>query len=344
MIRQIASRRNQEYATTLLDEIISRIHIDGPVSASDFEKLALIKLFHPNIFQNRESELLFLSGLFYKVNQPHSIIEEVYSIFADAIVLETGKRFTPMQADAYRNIHNKRFFSFSAPTSAGKSFLFRELITNADGDIVIVVPSRALIAEYLSIVKSLVDKTVLVLQFIENVNIAKTLRRVFIITPERGGDLFKYRDDFTVKLFLFDEAQLSEEEIRGVGFDAFVRRVSSEFPDASIVFAHPYVQNPEAQLYKHRFFLESSAATAYEQNTVGKIYITIDSGKLYYFSPYEDNGIERIEVKQDVIRNIMENNGTILIYTSKESYIAKDTYTIIGDIFAFALSYKMLKR
>jgi hypothetical protein len=313
MIQQIASKRNQEYAALLLNEIINRVHIDGPVRASDFEKLALIKMFHPNIFQNRESELLYLSGLFYKVNQPHNIIEEVYSIFADAIVTETGKRFTPVQADAYKNIHNKQFFSFSAPTSAGKSYLFRELITNTDGDIVIVVPSRALIAEYLSVVKSFVDNTVLVLQFIENVNIAKTLRRVFIITPERGGDLFKFKDIFSIKLFLFDEAQISEEEIRGVGFDAFVRRVSSDFPESSKVFAHPYVQNPKAQLNKHRFPSESSAATAYEQNTVGKIFITIDRDKLFYFSPYEDNGTERVAVKQDIIRNIMENNGTILI-------------------------------
>jgi len=324
MIAQIVGRESKQYVSELLDEIIRRMHIEGPVNAEDFEKLAYIKSFHPEIFRERESELLYIMGLFYKVDAPRNIFEEVYSIFADAIVAETGKRFTPVQADAYRNIHNKRLFSFSAPTSAGKSFLFRELITNTAGDIIIVVPSRALIAEYLNLVKPLVDKTVLVLQFIENVNIANTRRRIYIITPERGGDLFQYKGSFNVTLFLFDEAQLSEEEIRGIGFDAFVRRVSTEFPDASKVFAHPYVQNPEAQLNKHDFPAEISAASTYEQNTVGKIFITLENDGLYYFSPYEGKKAAHIPLERDIIREIMENNGSILIYASKAKLYSKD--------------------
>ena len=140
--------------------------------------------------------------------------------------------------------------------------MFRELITGASGDIVIVVPSRALIAEYLSVVKTLVDPSVLVLQFIENINIAKTSRRVYIITPERGKELFQYKDVFNIELVLFDEAQLSEEEIRGIGFDAYVRRIATEFPQATKVFAHPFVKNPEAQLSKHRISTDVSASAA----------------------------------------------------------------------------------
>ena len=39
-------------------------------------------------------------------------------------------------------------FSFSAPTSTGKSFVFRNLIKTADYDVAVIVPSRALINEY----------------------------------------------------------------------------------------------------------------------------------------------------------------------------------------------------
>lgn len=168
------------------------------------------------------------------------------------------------------------------------------------------------------------DKSVLVLQFIENINIANTRRRIYIITPERGGDLFQYKESFNVTLFLFDEAQLSEEEIRGIGFDAFVRRVSTEFPDASKVFAHPYVQNPEAQLNKHDFPAEISAASTYEQNTVGKIFITLEKDGLYYFSPFEGKKATHIPLERDIIREIMENNGSILIYASKAKLYSKD--------------------
>ena len=323
MIAQIIDKNNKIFVAKMLDDIINKIHMHGPIDSSDFEKLALIKQFHPDIFKKYENEILYVSGLFYKVNQPKNLLEEVYSIFSDSIYDDTGKRFTPVQADAYNSIKEKKFFSFSAPTSAGKSFLFRELIVNNDSDIVIVVPSRALIAEYLSIVKSLVDNSVLVLQFIENINIAKTKRRVFIITPERGNELFQHKIEFDISLFLFDEAQLSEEEIRGIRFDSFVRRVSREFPSATKVFAHPFVKNPEAQLTKHDLLSSDSVSALYNQNAVGKIFIGVDKDNMFYFSPYEDKGKERVPVNDNIVEDIMRRNGTILIYTSKNKLYSK---------------------
>ena len=265
------------------------MHTDGPIYASDLELLALTKHFHPKLFSSYEKELIYIMGLFYKVSEPVSILEEVYAIYADAIKEKTGKSLTPVQADAYNQIEEKQFFSFSAPTSAGKSFLFRELISHATGDIVIVVPSRALIAEYLNSVKRFVGNDVLVLQFIENVNILKTERRVFVITPERGNELFAYKDTFDIQLFLFDEAQLSDEKYRGIGFDAFVRRVSREFPHATKVFAHPFAMNPEAQIQKHGFDQNISSSAAYNQNSVGKIFLAVNDGEMRYFSPYNSN-------------------------------------------------------
>ncbi len=324
MINKLTDLNNRSFAESTIISILNRMHSDGPVHAEDFEKLSYIKVFHSDIFSEYETKLLLLMGLFYKVDKPKDFFETVYSIFADAIEETTGAKFTPVQADVYKHIKEKLFFSFSAPTSAGKSFLFRELIVKEVGDIVIVVPSRALIAEYLETVKSLVNKEVLVLQFIENVNIRRTKRRVFIITPERGNELFSHRENFDIKLFLFDEAQLSEEHIRGIGFDAFVRRASSEFPEATNVFAHPFISNPEAQINKHNFSEEKSAAFCYEQNAVGKIFIGVDGKALYYFSPYNGGWSERVLVQEDIIKDILERNGTILIYTSKAKLYRKE--------------------
>ncbi|TOA79247.1 helicase, partial [Vibrio parahaemolyticus] len=196
-------------------------------------------------------------GLFYKVDEPKSILEEFYSIYSDSIFDEVGHTFTATQASAYRGIKNNRYFSFSAPTSSGKSHLFRELIKTTENDILIIVPSRALIAEYYNEVVEIVDKKTLVLQFIEDVNRSKTDRRIFIVTPERGSEVLKYKDVFNIDLVLLDEAQISEEEIRGMTFDALVRRVDKAFPNAKKVFAHPFISNPEAQLKKHTFDADS---------------------------------------------------------------------------------------
>ena len=306
-------------------EIIDKFHKRGPIDSYLLEKLSYIKHFHPTIFNKYESRLMYIMGLFYKITPPTSFIEEIYSIYSDVIKDSTGKKYTPMQADAYKNIKDKSYFSFSAPTSSGKSFLFRDLIKETDGDIVIVVPSRALISEYIFEILDILklDKDVLVMQFVELVNLKHTKRRIYVITPERGNDLFANIEKLNIKLFLFDESQLSEEEIRGMRFDALVRRINIYFPDSTKVFAHPFVENPEAQLTKHDFITNSSSAN-YTQNVVGKIYSCIDkNNNFYYFSPFEMPR-ELIPVNTDIIKDILNNNGTLLIYTSKTSIYSKE--------------------
>ena len=152
MLENILKNNNVE---EILVSIINKIHIEGPIVASDFEALAYIKRFHNEVIQRYEKKLLFSMGLFYKTKEPECISDEIYSIFEDVIQENTGSNFTPVQAHAYLNIQKKRYFSFSAPTSAGKSYLFREIIQNVDYDIVIVVPSRALITEYINTVNNL---------------------------------------------------------------------------------------------------------------------------------------------------------------------------------------------
>lgn len=302
----------------ILVDIINNIHRNGPKSLSEFEILTYIKIFHTSIFEKYEQKLLFTIGLFYKTSKPETLLDEIYSIFRDVIQAQTSKKFTPVQAHAYQNIKNKRYFSFSAPTSAGKSYLFQTLLSNADFDIVIVVPSRALIAEYLNTVKDLVGKDVLVLPFIDNLNLSKISRRIFIITPERGIELFKNLSIFNIQLFLLDEAQISEEPIRGLKFDAFIRRIDKLLPDAKKVFAHPFVDNPDAQLLKHNFPKDTATFMRYDQNTVGKIFLSYNSKGFSYFSPYHQGRSEDILfMEKDIVEDTLLRGGTLLVYIAK---------------------------
>lgn len=315
MLKNILENNNVEQ---ILIDIINKIHIDGPIDALDFEALSYIKEFYNEILEKYEKKLLFAMGLFYKTKKPDSILEEVYSIYEDIIQEETGRNFTPVQAHAFLNIQEKIYFSFSAPTSAGKSYLFREIIQNVDYDIVIVVPSRALITEYVNTVNNLLshDTSILILPFIENINKSNTKRRIFIITPERGIELFKRIHEFNIGLFLLDEAQISEDGIRGMKFDSFIRRIDKYLPCAKKIFAHPFVNNPEAQLLKHNFKNNASAIT-YKQHTVGKIFLSIENKELSYFSPYTKDNSNISNVNSDMVQDILNDNGTILIYVSK---------------------------
>ncbi|WP_430735505.1 DEAD/DEAH box helicase [Halodesulfovibrio aestuarii] len=299
-----------------LSSAIQEIHAEGPISPAILEKLAYYKRFHYETFSTYEGRIVNVMGLFYKASQPQSILEHIYSIYSDTIESEMGSRFTPVQASALKSIKTKKYFSFSAPTSSGKSYLFRDLISKTEKDIVIVVPSRALISEYYYEILSITDSRTLVLQFIDNINTEKTSQRVFIITPERGVELFKRIHELDIELFLFDEAQISEEEIRGMKFDSFVRRVDRVLPNAKKVFAHPFVSNPEAQLEKHKF-KKNSLAKAYKQQCVGKIFISHKDGNFSFFSPHVE--CETSLVKNNIIIDTLKDNGTLLVYVSKNS-------------------------
>jgi len=311
---------NGEDLHTTLKLAINSFHSNGPIDLSILEKLAYIKKYHPEVFAEYQSRILSVMGLFYKQEEPKSLIELAYNNMGKTIEASYGRLLTPVQAKAYKSIHDKKYYSFSAPTSTGKSYLFRELVKEYESDIVIVVPSRALIAEFYSEVIDIVGNEVLVLQFVENVNQHNTARRIFIITPERGVEIFKYIEDFDIGLFLFDEAQISEEDIRGISFDAFVRRTNSVFPEAKKVFAHPFVSNPEAQILKHGYD-ENSDYQNFDQSSVGKIFVSRNGdGEYSYFSPYEEED-EKVPVGSDIISTILQNNGTVLIYTSKNKIL-----------------------
>jgi len=308
-----------------LSSILIDFHWKGPVKAENLERLAYYKKFHSDFFLRFEKRLLSVMGLFYKVDSSDSLLEEIYSIYSKLIRMNTGRSFTPVQASVYNSIKENRYYSFSAPTSAGKSFLFREIIQEANGDIVIVVPSRALISEYYVEILDIVENDTLVLQFIEDVNRDLVRRRIFIVTPERGVQIFKYKEKFNVEMFLLDEAQLSEEEFRGLRFDAFVRRVDKVFPGAKKVFAHPFVENPEAQLQKHNFVYGSSSKS-FRQQSVGKIFLHYDGTVFTHFSPNINS--QELAMKGDIAEDVLTNEGTLLIYISKNK-IYDGTYRIV---------------
>lgn len=306
---------NQIIDVELIKEILFDFHLNGPVNNSHLETLSYLKKYNPEAFKLYEGKLMFLMGLFYKTSEPNSFIEAIYNAYAQTIIEETGHNFTPVQADAYNSIKKYTNFSFSAPTSAGKSYLFQELIKETQGDIIIVLPSRALLSEYLIKVKKLVSNETLVLQFIEIVNTKRTKNRIFIITPERGEELFKNISNLNLELILLDEAQISEEGIRGMKFDSLVRRIDKKLNHIKKVFTHPFILNPDAQFKKHNI-TNNIDSENYNQKTVGKIYIEHNKGMFNYFSPFDDRVKEKIVVG-GIVKDIITRNGTALIYISK---------------------------
>lgn len=308
----------------LLNRLLTEIHAEGPVRQESLEALAYIKKFHPQTMLTNESTLMYLLGLFYKTSTPNDLLSLSYQIYQSTIEEDTRSTLTPVQASITNKIAEHKFFSFSAPTSTGKSHVLRKLIFSTNNDIAIILPSRALISEYLITIRRLIEdrKDILTLQFVENINKAKTSRRIFLLTPERGSELFKSKEQFNIDFLIFDEAQISEEGTRGITFDAFVRRAERNFPDAKKVFVHPFVENPEAQLIKHGFTSQADSHV-YRQSAVGKIFAHYDerTGKFSLFSPFIKNPHHKKNqhaLGSDLVEDVLKQGGNVLIYVSKQ--------------------------
>ncbi len=291
------------------------------------EILSYLSLYQRNTFERYKESILNYIGAFYKEAASNSLKDRVFSLYRDCIQEEFAHLYTPVQANIVHNISSNKCFSFSAPTSTGKSYVFLNLIKESQHDVVIIVPSRALINEfYIKLNSSITDKSVNILTFIDKINTRKANRNIFIVTPERCRELFKY-EDFNVELFLFDEAQLSDEESkRGLYFDSIVRRCQRSYPDAKFVFAHPFVANPDSQIKKNHFDEDTSKAFRYEQKNVGQLFMCMDEGRFYHFGVEKDlMGKTKVLYEGDPIETAIHNGKSIFIlfYVSKSSILNK---------------------
>ncbi|MBW5827163.1 DEAD/DEAH box helicase [Yersinia kristensenii] len=316
---------NDEDPNKSIGQILDDLHSKGPVDNKLVEKLTYYKEFHAGEFAEHEENIISTLGLFYKNKSPSNLYSFILGAIGNQYKKQYGEYLTPVQASIRDAVEEKQFISISAPTSAGKSFSIKEYISTQDGDAVIIVPSRALIAEYVENLKGYFehDKDVMISTFVDYVYTNRNLRRIFVLTPERTKDLTTFSKKLNINLFFFDEAQVSEEQERGVIFDVTVRRVQKLFPTAKLIFAHPFVDNPEAQFKKHNIDTLEKYSRSYAHNTVGKIFIYAHkNGNDYYFSPYMNKGYllkKAASFSGSFEQFAFSGNKSVLIYVSKAS-------------------------
>ncbi|OON60530.1 helicase [Massilia sp. KIM] len=325
MLSDIPSIAISETPYEDLSRILQVLHRDGPAHPSILENLALYKEFHPAEFSELEEEIVSAVGLFYKIKHPATL----YSLFMSAIGEQNkrvyGQYLTPVQASVRRAVDENQFISISAPTSAGKSYSIRDFIAEQTGDAVIIVPSRALIAEYINSIKLRFagEKNVMISPFVDRIFTSRSLRRIFILTPERARELFHLNSQLDIQVFFFDEAQVSEEKARGLIFDVLVRRIKKNFPHAKLIFAHPFVDNPDAQFKKHGIPDKGSYARSYTHGAVGKISVfRHNNGRDYYFTPHIEKGHllkKCLEFPGNFETFAFSGQNSVLVFVSKAS-------------------------
>lgn len=317
----INSIKNNGNIDKIFGYVLDNLFRKGPISITDMEILSYLSLYRPEEFEANKTAILNYMAIYYKPTSPESLMDMVFDQYARHLKETYNADYTPVQANIVKGIATSKCFSFSAPTSTGKSHVFMDRINETQNDVVVVVPSRALINEYyLRLNKLINDKSVNILTFIDKINTKHATKNVFIVTPERCRELFKQKDSFKVDIFLFDEAQLSNEESkRGLYFDSIVRRSQKAYPHAKFIFAHPFVKNPESQIEKNHFERNSSKSIQYLQKNVGQIFLCRESTGIFYHFGIDRDVMGKTKVQADIdpIEQTIINGGSVLFYVSK---------------------------
>lgn len=202
---------------------------------------------------------------------------------------------TDTQFQIAERMRGEDFFSFSGPTSLGKSFILKDaiydIVRHPDLDqhcVVVLVPTKALIGQTAADLREL-------LRDVPEVNIAtfpslplflrQTYpRTIFVLTPER---LLRYLSNPVrdIDYLIVDEAQkvIAKRDARAsIYYHAIVetiRRFATK-----LVFASPSIENP--QLFLELFGKASNGALAVRERTVAqqRYFVDLIDRKQYYLS------------------------------------------------------------
>lgn len=190
-----------------------------------------------------------------------SLLDRIYDKFSKdymSIPAEPELQFIRSQKLVYENL-TEPYFSYSAPTSMGKSFVMRmfikkQIIDGVQMNFALLVPTKALINEVTSkIINDLKD-----LLSEHNYRLvtsagALVLKQdhnfIFVLTPERLLYLMIGNPNIKIDYLFVDEAhKISSKDARSAFYYKVVDMLSQQEPKPHIIFASPNIPNPEVYL------------------------------------------------------------------------------------------------
>lgn len=174
--------------------------------------------------------------------------------------INEGKIFSDFQKQIYDLLVDGKDVAISGPTSSGKSFVLQEYIdyrsrSDESFEAIYVVPTRALISEVSrKLSKRHEDVEVRTGAYFDDPEINNPDENgpdsFLVVTPERCSRLIDPETRYQIdpSLVFLDEVQNVEEDQRGVLFESIIESLTEFYPEAQIVAAGPYLDNPAGTL------------------------------------------------------------------------------------------------
>lgn len=228
----------------------------------------LVKLYAGNVFSSVGNH----KGL-ELVNKTYSepnALEEIFAKFRSdylAIPAEPGEHFFGEQKNAYDHLTDE-CFSYSAPTSMGKSFIMRmfikdEIMHGAQKNYALIVPTKALINEVRTkVIDDLGgEKNTEKINYLARCNYSvvtaasdialedESQNFILVMTPERLLYLLIAKPHFDLDYLFIDEAhKLSGKNSRAPFYYKVVDKLVHRQKKPHFIFASPNIPNPQVYL------------------------------------------------------------------------------------------------
>lgn len=189
----------------------------------------------------------FLDRIFTQVSKEYLRIPEAENEY-----------FFRAQKEIYEKF-NEPYFSYSAPTSLGKSYIMRTFIREqiAKGkqcNFAIIVPTKALINEMTEkltevLGPELKEKNYRIVTSAGAMALEEEHNFIFAMTPERLLYLLILMKDIPIEYLFIDEAhKISKKDGRSAFYYKVVDMLSQRSTPPHIIFASPNIPNPEVYL------------------------------------------------------------------------------------------------
>lgn len=238
-----------------------------------------------------------------------------------------GIFFTDTQYKLFSELSCAREFSFSGPTSMGKSFIIkafiRKIIQNKPPEnLVVLVPTRALINQFALELKKNLGTLLEQYKYriATNSNISEfsteeTINYILVLTPER---LISYisQENPPIGFLFVDEAHkiAQNEDSRSITTYTSIEKTLKKHPNIKLYFSSPNVSNPEVFLKIFRNTQGKNHFKTDETPVAQNLYFAdLENGEFSYFS-----NNELVKIKNPLPKNAKTIND-ILAHLGKRS-------------------------
>lgn len=232
-------------------------------------------------------------------------MDELFSTLSDlylTVPADPEKKFFQQQRKVYEHLDDG-CFSYSAPTSMGKSFIMRmfikeQILAGKKKNFALIVPTKALINEVRSEIiqkdlQNLLDGNQYHVVSSANDMALETHpdhNFIFVLTPERLLYLLNDKADFVLDYLFIDEAhKMTGRNSRAPFYYSVVDELSRREAKPRFIFASPNIPNPQEYLRvlsSGEYDTQNAIASSFSPVVQFKFMVNLKSKQIYIYNDH----------------------------------------------------------